>query len=223
LLSRSSSVSAAALDQFLPVFLRPVRQLSGDVALARLAAGEGDRLHLHEIDEALEGRLLADRQVKRDQPSLQPPGERLERAEEVGALAVEAVDDDDARQVVLRRELPDLLGLHLDAGDRVHDDDRRLHDPEPRARVGDEIAVPRGVHQVEVMALPVAIRHRGVDRDLSLDFVGVEVGGGRAVVHAAQAGQGAGGEQHGLDLRCLADAAVSNDADVADLRDLDRH
>jgi len=56
-----------------------------------------------------------------------------------------------------------------------------------------------------------------------LDLVRVEVGDGRAVVHAAQTRHGAGGEQHGLDERRLADATVTDDADVPDLPDLDRH
>src|SRR5262249_26478057 len=46
---------------------------------------------------------------------------------------------------------------------------------------------------------------------------------GRAVVHLAQARHGAGGEQYGFDEGCLADATVTNDADVADLADFDRH
>src|SRR2546427_796834 len=199
------------------------RELAGDLALDRFSAHDGDRLHLDQIHEALEARLLADGKMERDQTPLEPAGEGLEGTEEVGALAVEPVDDDDAREIVLRREFPDLLGLDLDARDRVHHDDGRFHDPEPRARVGDEIAVPGRIDQVDPVTLPVAVRQRRVDRDLPLDLVGVEVGGGRAVVHAAQARHGAGGEQHGLDERRLADAAVPDDADVPDLPNLDRH
>src|SRR2546422_3240180 len=49
--------------------------------------------------------------------------------------AVETVDDDRARQAVFGRELPDLLRLHLNAGDGVHDDDRGFDHPQPGARV----------------------------------------------------------------------------------------
>src|SRR2546422_9610438 len=55
--------------------------------------------------------------------------------------AVETVDDDRARQAVFGRELPDLLRLHLNAGDGVHDDDRGFDHPQPGARVRYKVAV----------------------------------------------------------------------------------
>ena len=74
--------------------------------------------HRDQVDDAGEPRLRANGDLKRREPALQALLERLERAEEVGALPVEAVDHDHAREAVLVGELPDLLGLDLDAGDR---------------------------------------------------------------------------------------------------------
>src|SRR2546428_343608 len=189
----------------------------------RLAIGVEERLHLGEVDVALEPRLLADGEVQRHDAALETARERVQRAEEVGALAVEPVDDDGARQLVLVRELPDLLRLHLHAGDGVHDHDRGIDHAQAGARVGDEITVPRRVDEIDAVAFPVTVRHRGVDRYFALDLVGVEVGGRAAVVHLAEPRDGAGGEQQGFHEGGFADAAVADDTDVADLPDLDRH
>src|SRR3989475_11499740 len=213
----------SGFDEPLAVLLDPVREVAGHLALARLAVRVRDGLHPHEVDVAAEARLLAQGDLERDEAALEAACERLERPVEIGALAVETVDDDRARQGVLGRELPDLLGLHLHAGDGVHDDDRRLDHPQPRPRVGDEIAVPGRVHEGDPVALPVAVGDRGVDRDLALDLVRIEVGGRRAVVHLPEASHRAGGEEQSLDEGRLADTAVPDHADVADLPDLDCH
>ena len=46
----------------------------------------------------------------------------FQRALEVGALAIELIDDDCAGQLEFIGELPHLLGLNLDAGHPVHQD-----------------------------------------------------------------------------------------------------
>jgi len=180
--------------QLLAVLAGLVRDVAGDVGLARLPIRVERRLHLDEVDETLERVLLAHGDVERHRAALEPAGDGLQRAIEVGPLAIEAIDDDGAGQLVLVRELPDLLGLNLDAGHGVHHHDGRLDHSETGAGVGDEVAVPRGVHEVHVVALPVTVGHRGVDRDLALDLVRIEVGGRGAVVHLAEPGDRAGRE-----------------------------
>src|SRR5262245_63223877 len=73
------------------------------------------------------------------------------------------------------------------------------------------------------MPLPVAVRHGGVDRDFSLDLIRIEIRRRAAVVDAAEPRDGAGGEQQRFDEGGLANAAVADDPEVADLSDLDRH
>src|SRR6185503_8826971 len=155
--------------------------------------------------------------------ALEPAAHRLQRTEEVRALAIEPVDHDGAGQIELGGELPDLLGLHLHAGHRVDDDDRGLDHAQARARVRDEVTVARCVDDVHAVALPVTVGHRGVDRYLPLDLVGIEVRGGAAVVDLAEARHRAGGVQHGFYQGGLAHAAMTDDTDVADLADFDRH
>jgi hypothetical protein len=211
------------LHELLAPLLHAVGQGPRDLPFAGLAVGEGHGLLLHEVDVALEVVLLADRDVDGDETALEPPPQRLQRAEEIGALAVQPVHDHGAGQVELRGELPDLLGLHLHAGDGIDDHHRGLDHAQARPRVRDEVAVPRGVDDVDPVALPVAVGHRGIDRYLALDLVGVEVRRRRPVLDPPEPRDRSRREQHGLDERRLADASVPDDADVSDLSDLDRH
>ena len=211
------------LGELLAVRLGRLHRLTGDVRLLELAVDREQRLHRDQVDHAREAGLAADRHLEGGEAALQPLLEGFQRAEKIGPLAVEPVDDDDPRQRVLVGELPDLLGLDLRPRHRVDHHDGGADDAKPRASVGDEIAVPRRVDQVEAVALVVAEGHRGVQRDLALDLVGIEVGGRRAVVDPADAGRGAGREQDGFDEGCLADSAVADEADVADLGDVQRH
>ena len=199
------------LDELLAVLLRLAGQLGGHV------------LHADQVDHARERLLGADGNLQRDEPPLEPLGQRFERPEKVGALAVEPVDDDGTGQIVLGRELPHALGLHLHAGDRVHDDHGALDDAQPGARLGDEVAVSGHVDEVDPVVLVVAVRERDVEGDLPLDLVGVEVGGCRAVVDTAEPGHRTGREEQRLDQGGLAHAAVADEADVADPGDVQRH
>ena len=89
------------LDQLFARMRRRVRQGGGNLAFGHLAAAvgrEGQRLHAHQVDDALEVVLLADRQLDRHDLAGAVAVQRLEGALEAGALALEAVQRDDARQ-----------------------------------------------------------------------------------------------------------------------------
>jgi hypothetical protein len=176
------------LDELLPDALHRLREVGRDVRLLDLPrrVAEDVSLHPQDVHEPAEAALLADRHVERHEAALEPALDRLERPAEVGALAVHPVHEDEPWQAVFLGELRDLLRLHLDARHRVHDEHRALDDPEPRPRLGDEVAVPGHVHEVEPVVAVVAVGHTDVDRDLALHFLGIEIGRGRAVVHATQ-------------------------------------
>ena len=211
------------LRELLPVRLGRVHHLARDVGLLDLAVGGDEGLHGDQVDDAGEAGLAPDRHLEGGEASLEALLQRLEGADEVGALAVEAIDDDHARQPVLVGELPHLLRLHLHARHRVDHHDGGARHAEPRAGVGDEVAVSGGVDEVEAMALVVAEGHRGVQGNLALDLVGIEIGGGGAVVDLAEARGRAGGEEDRLDERRLAHAAVAHERDVANLGDVQSH
>ena len=103
-----------ALGDLLDELLAPVVglgfQLRGDVdrlVLARAVGRVLPGLHRHEVDDAGEVFLLADRQLDGDDVLAELLLQRVERARERGALAVHLVDDDEPRQLELLGELPD--------------------------------------------------------------------------------------------------------------------
>ena len=65
------------------------------------------RAHVEEVDDAGQLVLGADRKLDRDAAVGELRARRLEHAEEVGALAVEHVDEENARELVLLGALPD--------------------------------------------------------------------------------------------------------------------
>ena len=77
-----------------------------------------------------------------------------ERPEEVGALAVEHVHVDDARETELVGALPDAAGADLDAHDAADDDERPLDDPQRAADLALEPRVAGHVEQVDLPPLP---------------------------------------------------------------------
>ncbi len=64
--------------------------------------------------------------------------ERIERAEEVGALAVEHVDEDEPREVEFLGPLPEADRLDLSAHHGVDHEDRRLAHAQGAERISDE-------------------------------------------------------------------------------------
>ncbi len=76
--------------------------------------------------------------------------ELLERAEEVGALAVEHVHEQHPRDVELGRARPQPARRDLDAHHGVDDEHRRLAHAQRAERVGDEARLARRVEQVDL-------------------------------------------------------------------------
>ena len=70
---------------------------------------------MQQVDDPRQLVLGADRQVHGDAALGELLAELLERAEEVGALAVEHVHEDDAREPERLGAVPDAARLHLDA------------------------------------------------------------------------------------------------------------
>ena len=83
---------------------------------------------MEQVDDTLQLVLVPDRELHRDAAVRELRANLLESGEEVRALAVEHVDVEDARDAELLAALPDTARLHLDAGDRVDDDERALDD-----------------------------------------------------------------------------------------------
>ena len=96
----------------------------------------------------------ADRDLGRDDVRPERGLQRLERAEEVGTLAVEHVHVQHPCDVELGGPLPQPPGADLRAHHRVDHEHRRLADPQRAERVGDEARLARRVEQVDLALAP---------------------------------------------------------------------
>ena len=111
-----------------------------------------------------------------------------ERAEEVGALAVEHVDEEDARDPELLGPLPDARRADLDPHHAAEDDERALDDAQRAAGLALEARVARDVDQVDLAALPLGVRQRERDRHPALLLVVVPVRDRRSPRRSCRAG-----------------------------------
>src|SRR4029450_2508483 len=106
---------------------------------------------------------------------------------EVGAFAIEAVEGEHAREVLLLRDLPDRFGLHLDAGDRIDDEKRRVDEARSGARVADEVGDAWRVDQVDFDFVPLGEGGGGAEGVLAGDFLVIEAVTGVPPAPLAQA------------------------------------
>ena len=164
----ASSASSAGISVSSNVLPRSSRQI--------------ERLHPDEVDEALERVLDADRDLDRHGLHAQALGDHVDVAPEVGAGAVELVDEADARHAVAVGLAPDRLGLGLDAGHAVEDHDRAVEHAQAALHLDGEVHVPGRIDNVDAVIVPRAGRRRGSDRDAALLLLGHPVHGGRALM-----------------------------------------
>ena len=114
--------------------------------------------------------------------------QRLERSEEVGALAVEHVHEDDACEAELVGEPPRARRSDLDPHHGRHRHERALDDARSAAELALEGRVARNVDEVHLPVLPRRVLERHRDRELPLVLVLVRVGDGRAGLDGRRAG-----------------------------------
>ena len=107
------------------------------------AAVVGDRRVGKQVGDPAEVGLAADRQLERSDAGAEPLAQLVERPLEVGAFAVELVDEDQPRDAELGGDAARHLGLHLDALDRAHDEHGEVGHGERRLDLGDEVGVAR--------------------------------------------------------------------------------
>ena len=126
------------LHELLMIFLGLVEQIGRDLLVMELGAQglviPDHRLHAHEVDDALEFVLRADRQLNYDWIGPKAIAHHLHRDEEVGADLVHLVDEHHARHAVFVRLPPDRLGLRLHALVRVKQRHRAVEHAQESAR-----------------------------------------------------------------------------------------
>jgi hypothetical protein len=143
------------VHQLLAVLLRLIGDLVRDRDLPAAAVGVLVGLHVDEVDQPADLVLAADRDLGRHHVRPERRLQRLERAEEVGPLAVEHVHVHQPGDAELLRALPQPAGGDLDAHHAVDHEDRRLADAQRPERVGDEAGLAGRVDQVDLHVAPL--------------------------------------------------------------------
>ena len=152
---------------------------------AQFRAFPYDGVHFHQIDHAEELVLDADRQLQRQRHDVELLLQRREGAEEVGAGAVQLVDEDDTWNVVTVGEAPVGLRLRLHAGDAFDDEHSAVQHAQRTIHLDVEVDVAGRIDDIDPVIVPLA-GHRGRGNgDASLPLLLHVVGRGVAVVHLA--------------------------------------
>ena len=173
------------------------------------------RLHQHQINDALEFALDADRQLRDQRHGTKPVLDHLDGAGVIGADAVHLVDEADARHAVFVGLAPDRLGLRLHARHRIEHRDRAVKDAKRALDLDGEIDVARRVNDVDAVVVPEAGRRGRGDGDAALLLLLHPIHGRGAVMHFADFMRPAGVIKNALSRRRLAGIDVSHDADIA--------
>ena len=111
----------------------------------------------------------------------------FQRALKAGAVAIQLVDHQGARQAVLFAEAPDLFRLHFDAGHAMDQHQSGIRRHQRRLRFVHEDVVAGSIHEIDFGLSPLGIGERGADGKLALNFFLVVVRDRGAFVHLAQA------------------------------------
>jgi hypothetical protein len=204
---------AGGLEHLVAGALRGLQQLRRDRLDDELGVVAGVAevagLHVDQVDVAAVLGLLADRQHDRHGVYAQARAHRVDAEVEIGADAVELVDEGDARHVVLVGLAPDGLGLRLDARHAVE----HAHGPVEHAQraldLGREVHVAGSVDQVDGVLAPLAARGRRRDRDPALALLREVVHDRLSLVDLADLAQAAGVEEHTLAHRGLSRVDVA--------------
>ena len=206
------------LDQRLARVFGCGRQLRGNRRLAifaLLAARVDECLAGDEVDDAGKGLLLANRQLQRNNRAAAGFAQRLQRALEAGALAVEAVHHDEARQLQLLGGRPHFLGLHHDAGHTVNHHHGSVGHVQGCSGIAQEVPDARSIDDVDLVCVPLGEGEAGRERVLAGDCFFVEVSDRRAVVNLAESVHHARVYEDGGSQLRLARAGVTDECDVA--------
>ena len=157
---------------------------------------------------------LADGDLDRHGVGAEAVPDRLHAAPEVGAGAVELVDEAEPGHAVAVGLAPDRLGLGLHAGHAVEDDDRAIEHAQAALDFDGEVHVPGRIDDVDAMVGPERGRCRGRDGDAALLLLGHPVHRGRALMDLADLVDLLGVEEDALGDGRLAGVDMRDDADV---------
>lgn len=215
----------SGLDHLLAPFGGLVLQLGRDVLVLELHALRGfvpdDRLHLDQVDHALELVLGTDGDHHRHGIGAQALLHLVVDLEEVGTGPVHLVDEGQARHLILVGLAPDRFGLGLHTAHGAVHHAGAIQHAHRALDLDGEVDVSRGVDDVDpvlgigkVHAFPEGGHGSGGDGDATLLLLFHPVGRGRAIVHFTQLVVDAGVIQDALGGRGFSCIDVSRNTNV---------
>src|SRR2546428_10117764 len=173
------------LEHGVAVLLGLLAEVGRDLADLDLVAevvAVRDRLYLDEVDDALERVLAPDWDLDRHGVRAKAVLDRLDAAPEVGPGAIQLVDEAEAWHAVAVGLPPDRLGLGLDAGHAVEDDDGAIEDAQAPFDLDREVHVPGRIDDVDAMVAPERGRGGRGGPDPALLLLGHPVHCGRGLI-----------------------------------------
>ena len=207
-------------DQDLVSLLGFFGVLRGDFAFLALAVAVrrvGVSRHADEIDDPLEIAFAADGQVDGDGGAPEEFLDAGQGALEIGALAIEFINDDRAGELELVGEGPHLFGLDFDSGDAIDQDQGGGGGDQRAAGVVDKDVISGSIEDVDFGFFPFGHGDGCRDRDFALDFLLVKISDRVALIDAEEAvGSSRGEKQRGCE-RGLAGIAVAHYTNVPDI------
>ena len=179
-------------------------------------------IHLHQVDDTLEGILLPDGELDGYGVGLQAVVYHVQHVIEIRAGDVHLVDVDHPGDMVVVSLTPNRFGLRLNTALSTHDGDRAVQHTQRTLHLHSEVHVARGVNDVDTSlgelilgALPVAGGSGGGDGDTTLLLLLHPVHGSRTLVRLTQLVVHARVIQNTLCGRGLACIDVCHDADIS--------
>ena len=215
----------ASVNELGAILLSELEHVLGDLldahVLAELVVVDIS-VHLHQVDDALEGIFRADRQLDGDSVALETVVDHVQNVVEVRAHDIHLVDVDHAGDLVVIGLTPHSLRLGLNAALGAEDGHRAVQNAQGALDLNGEVDVARGVDDVQaglreliLAALPVAGGGSGGDGDTTLLFLSHPVHRGGTVVGLADLVVDAGVVQNTLGSRGLASVDMGHDADIS--------
>ncbi len=205
-------------DHLLAILLGLLEQIRGNLDLVELRAqrfiAPDARLHLHQIDDALELIFGADRKLNRHRPALQPVDDGIDGVIEIRAHAVHLIDEANARNAVLVGLPPHGFRLRLHAGHGVEHRHRAIQHAQTALHFGREIHVAGRVDDVDRDIAPLAGGGGRRNGDAALLLLLHPVHDGGAFMHFADLVRAAGVIEDALGGGGFTGIDVGHDADV---------
>ena len=206
-------------DENLMVGLRLLLQLFGNLFDLILGAHAfvvpHDRLHGHQVDDALKLFFLADRQLNRYRTRIEALADGVDRMLEVGAHLVHLVDEANARDPVLIGLPPNGFRLRLDAMHGIEHGAGAIEHAQRTLHLGGEVDVAGGVDDIDANVFPETGGSGRGDGDAALLLLRHPVHRRRAFMDLTDAVRASCIEQDALRRGGLTGIDVSHDADIS--------